>query len=846
MAGSQGRKFKVALRLAARELRHGWKHFFVFVACLTLGVAIMGSVKSFGNMVEEALEGEAKSLLGGDIEARLSGLEATPEQRAFLEEYGEVSYVTTLRSMLNSGDDTTLVEIKAIDDVYPLAGELLFNEAITRETALMDNGVIVDTILLSQLGLKIGDKVRLGEASYAIRATLKKEPDRVVQIFNFGPRVMLSHEALRQSGLIKTFSLIEHRYRILTPSGVLVDEAFEKRMEDQLKQRFPNMSWRVRTGTDGNRTVERFTEQLISFLTLSALATFLIAGIGIGSSARAYLEKKLQTIAVFKVLGASRRTVLHTYLIVLGTLALVGGLAGIAISLAILYAVLPLVAPLLPALDPQAGVSPLPFLLASWYGFLIAYLFSMPALLNALDVRPSLLFRSKTGILNFRMSGTIRVVTCALVTLLLVTLILTAQDVTFLLGAIGVMSLAFVLFGLCAIVVRRIARGITVRRPWLKLALGNLHRPGSTTGTVIFAIGISLTVLIALTLTEANFQARIERLAKEDAPSLFMMDIQPHHKDALHTLLHEYAPAENVMLYPMVRGRISEINGAPVKESDVDADIRWAIRGDRGISASTTIPENAKLIGGQWWPEDYSGPPLLSVDKRFIDGMDLDIGSTLMLNILGEDIIAEVASARDIDYTTFQINFALMLSPGVVDTFPRTYLATIHLDGPLEEEAELVRKIANNLPGITIIRTTEVVEIVRDIIRHIATALHIAVSVSLFAGLLVLTSALTATIEQRLYDTAVLKVLGARQRDILKSCTAEWMLLALITSVIAAGIGTFGSWLVNNRFRNEDFAVMPEVTLATIAACIIVIWTTGYIGNRRLFRLRPAGLLRNE
>ena len=846
MAGSRGHSSKVALLLATRELRHGWKHFFVFVACLTLGVAIMGSVRSFGSMVEEALEGEAKSLLGGDIEARLRGVEATPEQRAFLEEYGDVSYVTTLRSMLHSEADTTLVEIKAIDDAYPLAGELLLNEAITREQALMDHGVIVDAILLSLLGLKIGDKIRLGEATYTIRATLKKEPDRVVQIFSFGPRVMLSQEALQPSGLIKTFSLVEHLYRILTPPGVRVDQAFENRMEDRLNKHFPNASWRVRSGTDGNRTVERFTEQLLSFLTLSAFATFLIAGIGIGSSARAYLEKKLHIIAEFKVLGASRRTVLHTYLIVLGILALAGGLAGIAIALAILHAVVPLVAPLLPALDPQARVSVPPFLLALWYGFLIAYLFSMPALLNALDIRPSLLFRSKTGILNLRSSGTIRFVTSLLVALLLATLVLAAQDVVFLLGAIGVMSLAFVLFGLCAIAVRHIARGLTVRRPWLKLAVGNLHRPGSTTGTVIFAIGVSLTVLIALTLTEANFQARIERLAEDEAPSLFMMDIQPHQQESLHTLLREYAPEKNIMLYPMVRGRISKINDAPVKESEVDADIRWAVRGDRGISASAMLPENAKLIMGQWWPQNYSGPPLLSVDERFIHGMNLDIGSTLTLNILGEEITAEVASARDIDYTTFQINFALMLSPGVIEAFPRTYLATIHLDGPLEEEAELVKKIASTLPGITIIRTTEVIEIVREIIQHIATALRITVSISLFAGLLVLTSALSATIEQRLYDTAILKVLGARQRDILKSCTAEWMLLALITSVIAAGIGTFSSWLVNTHFRNENFAVMPEVTLATIAACIIVIWITGYIGNRSLFRRRPAGLLRNE
>lgn len=837
----------LACRLALRELRHGWKHFMVFVVCLTLGVTIMGSVGSFGSIVGNALEGEAKSLLGGDIEARLRGMEATQEEREFLESYGEISYVATLRTMLYSGEDSTLVEIKAVDEAYPLVGDLLLQQPeVGRAEALTGNGVIVDAILLSQLGLKLGDEIQLGTHNYVIRATLKKEPDRAVQIFSFGPRVMMSHAALQQSGLVNTFSLIEHRYRILTPPGIIADDPFEEAMEETLDNRYPESSWRVQTGTDGNDTIERFTDQLLSFLLLSGLATFLIAGIGIGSSARAYLERKLQTIAVFKSLGAQRRTVLQTYIIVLGILALAGGLAGIIIAAIIVHSVLPLLMPILPILASVTHIPVLPFILALWYGLLIAYLFSMPSLLSALNIRPSLLFRSKTGILLFRNDSTVQKVVGTLAALLLATLLLTSDDMVFMLGAIAVIILAFLLFGVCVVLVRHLAGRIRVKQPWLRLALGNLHRPGSTTGTVIFAIGISLTVLIALSLTEANFQSRITRLVEEEAPSLFMLDIQPHQQEELAALLEGYASDEQIMLYPMVRGRISAINDVPVKETDVDDDVRWAVRGDRGISTSLAIPENATLTQGEWWAADYKGPPLLSVDKRFIDGMNLSIGSTLTLNILGEEITARVVNARDIDYSTFQINFSMMLSPGVIDSYPRTYLATVHLGDNLGKEAELVRSITRALPGVTVIRVTEVVEVVREMVGHIATAMRITVAISLFAGLLVLISALSATIEQRLYDTAVLKVLGARQRDILKSCTAEWMLLALITSLIAAIIGTFSAWLILQRFRSQDFSLMPEVTLGTIGACIVVIWVTGYIGNRRLFNLRPASLLRNE
>lgn len=840
------RDIALAGRLAWRELRHGFRHFFVFVTCLMLGVAIIGSVGSFGAIVENALQGQAKSLLGGDFEVELRGTPAPQAARALLEETGEVSHIATLRTMLYHQQESLLVEVKAVDDAYPLIGELQLQEAISRENALAGQGVIVDPILLSQLDLKLGDTIRIGSASYTVRATIAREPDRTVQIVSFGPRVMMSQAALEASGLIQPFSLIEHRYRVLTPPDVAVNEAFLGRLEDRLAERFADQSWDVDGLRDSNRAVQRFTDQLLSFLTLSGLATFLIAGIGIGSSARAYLEKKLPSMAVFKVLGASRRVIGYSYLLLLGMLSGIGGLAGMVLAALITQLAVPLIAPILPVLETQAGLAVAPLLLALWYGFLIAYLFSMPALLNALDVRPALLFRAKTGILSFRWRGPIWRVMAILGVLLIGTLLISAREREVMLGAIGVMLLAFLLFGLCAWAVRRITKRLSARPAWLKLALGNLHRPGSTTGTVIYAIGISLTVLIALTLTEANFQSRIERVVNEDAPSLFMVDIQPHQKEGLAALLREYASPEQMALKPMLRGRITQVKGVPARAAPVDEDIEWALRGDRGVSTSARPPDNTELTAGQWWPADYDGPPLVSIDSRFMDGMDLALGDTITVNILGEEITATLASARAIDYTTFQINFSLMLSPAALEGFPRTFLATVRLDGSPETEGQLVRRIAQAFPGVTIIRTSEVLALVREAIGHIATALRVTVAVSLLAGLLVLISALSATLEQRLYDTAVLKVLGARRADILKSCTAEWMLLALITSLIAAALGSFGAWLIALQYRATKFSLMPEVTLATIALCMVVIWVTGYLGNRRLFHLRPAGLLRNE
>lgn len=851
------KSYSISLTLAIKELKYGWKHFSVFLSCLILGVTIMATVNTLGSVVKNSLSNEAQSLLGGNMEIRIKGVKATAEQQQFIQTYGEVSYVATLRSMLHFNDKNTLIEIKAIDSEYPLLGQLLFNElpaenASARQEIFKDNGIAVDAILLSQLGMQLGDQVKIGTADFIIRATIQREPDRAVQIFTFGPRVMMSQESLDASGLVSTFSLVEHRFRVLTPRTVLADDAYKEKVELELKEKFPDTSWRVSTGTDGNDSLEEFLNQLIAFMNLSGLATFLIAGIGIGSSVRTYLEKKSATIAVLKVQGASRRMILRTYSLVIGILSIIGGLVGIGIAAINTSFAVPVLAQVIPSMTGESGIYVPASLLALWYGVLIAYLFSIPALFNAVNVKPALLFRSKIAVLVFSATKASHTVTFVLLALLFGTLFYNANDKTMIAGTLAVVCIAFGLFGLCAFFIKKAtrkmlqARVIQIKKPWLKLALGNIHRPGSSTNTVIYAIGTSLTVLIALSLTEANFQARIQQIVESRAPSLFIIDIQPQQTADIKKLLREFADPADITLSPMIRGRITHLAGRPVAEVEVDEDVSWAIRGDRGISYSAVPPSNAEIVQGQWWPADYQGEPLLSVDERFLQGMGVKLGDTMTVRILGEDITAKITSARRIDYSSFQLNFAMILSPGIIEEFPNTNLATVYLDKESDQEAALTQRIAQEFPQVTAIRTKEVIGLVQTIMNHVATALRVTVGISLIAGLLVLSSALSATIKQRMYDIAILKVLGARQSDILKSCSAEWLLLALITSVIASIIGTFAAMLINARLHGQDFDFMPDIILATVAACMVVIWAIGYVGNRKLFHFRPASLLRNE
>lgn len=805
----------------------------------------MGGVGLMGEMITQAFRQEAQSLLGGDLEVRLSTNLPSKEEKAYFDTLGHISEVTTLRTMTRVRNMRSLAEIKAVDAQYPLIGEVVLEGGRPLQELLKNGGVVVDPSLLLKLECKVGDTIQIGSQSYTIRGILKIEPDRAVQLFSFGPRIMMSRVSLEKSGLISALSLMEHRIRILLDTRPKDMEAYERQIEEVLAARFPDKAWRIISTTDGNASVDRVIDQLISFLSLSALATFLIAGIGISSSVRYYLEKKMMSIAVLKVLGGSARQIVSSYAVVLFILASVSGAIGALIAVGIVKFVVPFIISFVPTLKGHAIIYAKPLIVAGWYGVCITFTFSLPALLSAAATKSSLLFRIKIGLLKIVMSPQVVIALSALASLLIGSLVYFAADRLFMSVALIIIVTSFLIFYLCTLVMRWLVARIKSHKPWVRLAVGNMIRPGGGASTVVYAVGISLSVLITLVLAESNFQRRLTEIIENDAPTLFMFDIFPTQKDDLRNVLSSFAEEGNIRQLPMVRGRITHKNGEPITEDDVSPDVRWALLRDRGLSYSKTAPPGTEFTEGSWWAEDYRGKPLLSVDARFMKGMGLTLGDTLTFNILGNEIEATVSSARKIDYSTFQINFALMLSPGVIEQFPATYLTTVHL-ADLEKEMEVMNAIASQFPNVTIISTIEVVQVVEKLVSNAARTLTIAIGVSLFAGLLVLVSALGATLESRIYDIAIVKVMGARKRDIIRSCLVEWALITFVTAGFASVIGTVSSWLVVMRLRGQSFHLMPSVSITTIVLCFLVIATTGYAVSGGLFNVRPARYLRNE
>lgn len=825
--------------LALRELRGGVRDFRIFICCLVIGVAVIAAVSAVSRHIALGIRQESRTLLGGDLELSLINQRVDAEQLAFFESYGRVSLTATMRSMAAYGDEVTLVELKGVDGNYPLLGEAALDNGQRLQEALAGERLVAEPAFFERMQMGAGASVRLGDARFPVAAMLMREPDHLSSPLALGPRVMGNLDMLQSRGLLLPLGLTRFHYHILLDEGVAT-EAFMA----ALSARFPQAPWIVKTVNEAHRGVQDFIRRLQLFMTLAGLSALLIGGIGIMNAAETYLHKKAETVAVYKTLGAGRNFVFGLYLLVLLLISLPASLCGAAAGAALSMLALPYLSQFLPVFEMRFAPDLTAIALATAFGLLTVFTFSIAALGRGVEVRPALLFRGMDP-KRPRLSGGKLALNAAAALLLLGTLVCSASDTAIALGFVACAIASFLVFAGATKLTQRAARGIHPRAPWARMAVANLYRPGAHTLSIMLSTGIGLTVLISLLLVEGNFQKEVKETMPQVAPSLFLIDIQPYQKEGFLALLASRAQVSDVAAQPMVRGRISRINGVAADKVAIDAGAKWAVESDRGFTYSALPPDASQVAEGTWWPADYAGPPLVSLDRRLARGMGIGIGDTLTVNVLGREIEAEIRNLRDINYISFQINFALILSPGAMEDLPATYVATARVEGPANESA-LIREIARAYPNISAVRVRDSIARITEMVGHIAFALRLCALVTLLSGVLVLASALAATLDARVYDMVVLKVLGATRADILRMFLAEWLLLAGLTALIACVLGMGGAWLILLRLDWVAFQVLPGPILATVGLALAFVTLTGFVIHARIFHTRAGTVLRNE
>ncbi len=838
---------RLALRLARRELRGGLKGFRVFLACLTLGVAAIAGVGTVSEAMLAGLRAEGRSLLGGDLELRLSQRQTTPEEMIWLTARAEVSPATHMRAMargLGEGAKRTLVELRAVDELYPLYGELRLAPAQPLAQALsqVDGlwGAAVERRLLRRLDLELGDRVKLGETVFELRAVLEREPDRTAQAFILGPSFMVARASLAATGLLQPGSLIHTHYRLRLPTGVASADMIE-----QVKLAFPEAGWQIRGPLEAQPGTRRFIERLGLFLTLVGLTSLLVGGVAVGNAVRSYLEGKTATIATLKCLGAPGRLVFQVYLLQIMALALVAVASGLTIGAAAPYVVGALLGDRL-GWQAVGALYPLPLLIAALFGLLTTLAFSLWPLAHARGVPAASLFRDLVAPLRGPVGrGTWAAIALSAAALALLAVASAADRwlaLYFVAGAVG----ALVLFRLTASGVMALARRVRrPRDPGLRLAIANLHRPGAPTGSVVMSLGLGLTVLVAIALIEGNLAREIGRNLPEQAPGFYFIDIQPDQVAAFDETVNAVEGVTELKRVPMLRGRITAVRGTPAEQLDIPQEIDWVFRGDRGLTWSREPVAGAELSAGDWWPADYVGPPLVSLDAEVGELLGLVPGDSLTINILGRNVEVTIANLRVIDWSNLTINFVMVFSPGFLEQAPQSQIATVKADGPSAED-EVERAVTERFANVSSIRVKEALEAVGELIADIAMALRATAAVALVSGVLVLAGAIAAGHHRRVYDAVVLKVLGATRRDVSRAFLLEYGLLGLVTAAIAGLVGSLAAYLVLTEVMHMGFTFLPGAVVWTALIATAITLLFGFAGTWRALSQKAAPLLRNE
>ncbi|MBX3579246.1 MAG: ABC transporter permease [Rhizobiaceae bacterium] len=840
----------LALRFALREMRGGLSGFLVFITCIALGVGAIGGVNSVARAISAGVAEQGQVLLGGDIRFELNQREATDRERAFFAELGEVAVSANMRSMVRreDGSDQALAEVKAVDAAYPLYGTLETEPALPEGELFGEvggvYGAVAPDLLLERLDLVPGARVKLGTATFELRAMLTTEPDAASDGFGFAPRLLVSLDGLRASGLIQPGSLVEHSYKVKVPAGTpeVAVEAIRARADAD----FPEAGWSIRTRSNAAPALSANIERFSQFLTLVGLTALVVGGVGVANAVRAYLDGKRGVIATFKSLGASGGFVLTVYLAQILMIAGLGIVAGLVLGALMPFAASAALASFIPV-PTETGLYPDALGVAALFGVMTTLAFALMPLGRARDVPATALFRE----MGFEQRGYPRAIYMIAAGTIAAALagfaIWFSWDRFIAVVFVASTVFAFVVLRSVAALVQWLAKkSPRVRSTALRLAVGNIHRPGALTPSVVLSLGLGLTLLVTLGLIDGNLRQQIAGNLPARAPNFFFVDIQSHEVEAFDQLIRSEAPDGDLAKVPMLRGRIMQLNGVDVAKIEVPAEGAWVLRGDRGLTYEEAKPDNAIVSEGAWWPADYAGEPLVSFAAEEGKAIGLKIGDTVTVNVLGRNVTARVANFREVKWESLGINFVMVFTPNTFAGAPHAWLATLTSPGAsAQDESRILNAVTRAFPTVTTVRVKDALDVVNRLVAQLGTAIRAAASVALVASVLVLAGALAAGNRARIHDAVVLKTLGATRRTLIAAFSLEYMLIGLATAVFALFAGGVAAWYVVANIMGLPSTFLPEVAVATVVFALVLTVGIGLAGTWRVLGHKAAPVLRN-
>ncbi len=830
--------------LAWRDLRASGRSLWVFCACLALGVTLIAATGGLYHLINQGLLADTRILLGGDVEVDAD--EALPEHVLdWMRERGDVSLVTELDTMLGTtASDFLRVELQAMDDMYPLYGNLTLEPDLPlgQITAFADGqwGAAIDPVLADGLGIGIGDEIYVGALTMHVRALVLRQPDRALSAEWRGPPVLVSESALEDSGLIAAGSRVDLDYRVRT---VMPANTWQQQFYDA----FPGETWEARTFEDRSRRIAERLNQLASGLLIIALSTLFIGGLGVFNSIQAYLQRKLKTIATIRALGLRNRRLATVYLlqiaIISGSSSLLGALLGGGLALfaaSTVAAEIPLVTTVTSLV--------LPILVAICFGILTAFAFAFPAVGRALSVQPASLFRGTDAhVGDAPAAWWLAALACAAVIISLVLVAL--PDTIFGLGFIATVGFLLLLFDLVVRAIRAAARRLDdhpalAGRFDLRLALGNLHRPGTPLRATLLSLGSALTLLVACAMIVVSLLRTINETIPEESPALVLYDITNHQLEDVVNAIEQSPGAARVETTPLVRTRIIAINGTAVTDiQHLDREQRRdAYQDEYDLSYPANNIDDVSIVEGAWWSDPSPDPPRLALEDREAEQLGLQVGDVITFGVEGRSVTVQVDAIFSQKGVQTRFWFEGIVSDGALQGMVHRHVGTAYMSDADAITAQ--QRVGRVAPNVITVRTASLLASARDILGKAAIGLGVVASISLLASLLVLVSVMAAGRSRQIYDATILHSLGTRMAVIRRSLHLEYVLLAVITSAFAVLLGAMIAMpLLSLRLKLP----VDNLLWTGVAVAAAVSGLSLNLGARYLLRrlsVRPAVLLR--
>ncbi len=859
------------LRMAARELRSGWRRLTFFFLCIGLGVGAIVALRSTVRNANVAVAAEARQLLTADVQLDSSREWAADELQTISRlapsfRVARRTETLELQTMLRPADDAKvgalLVELKGVEPNFPLYGDFTLSDGTAFDPQLLaDNGTIVARALLERLSLRVGEQVKLGESTFQIRATFDAEPGAGTGC-RLGPRVFVARDRIAATGLINFGSRARRRVLLATASSAEI-EPLVRELRAALKGKLIG----VRSYKDAQEGLSEQFARAENYLSLTGLVILVLGGIGIANVTRVFVEQKRQAIAILKCIGARSWQVTATYLTQVLTLGLLGSLFGVALAKGALVFVHARFAESLPArMDYSLQPS------AAWQGIglglLISLLFSALPLLRVRRIKPNLLLRaegqgSATDALKDRRRSLFKRLTfnrddvrkfdwVRLMTGLCVIagLVLTAgwqagswRVGMFFLAGFAVASGALYAASIALLSAVKGLRG--TRTPFaLRYAAGALSRPGNQTRVIVLSVGLGVFLILAVLSLQANLLREFDPMQRAQLPNLYLIDIQTDQRAGVEELIKQ-ATNETPRLVPTVRTRLAQING---RDIDLEARQNRQERGMLGreyvVTYRPTLEGNEEIVAGKFWSPTPAGEPEVSIEEGLRGLAGLDLGGTITFDVLGRRLTARVTSVRRVDWRNSRTGFLILFRPGALEDAPQSLIAPVSGATDASVRARLQRAVADKYPNVSAIDVTEIVGTLTRILNNVTLAVAFLGGFVLLSGALILVGSVALSKWQRTYEAAVLKTLGARRQTLIYILLAEYGLLGAVAGLVGALAATGLSYAVARYVFEIDWRFSPTLNLLGVVATALVVASIGVLSSFDVLARKPLNVLR--